>query len=169
MRDVFQSTGPWRWLLMIVRKWYANRIILIDPLTWEDIIIALAQKEIALLTPSPDSYQRSCWDGLVLVIEYVYKRGGKLLLGRFRKQINCATKQIPVLVAVWKQGRIVHINASERAVVWNYIMGKSERVNPRNYGKIILTEHLKICRILLIAFLQAMRVCWVGLYLELSS
>ena len=60
--------------------------------------MALAQQEIVLLTPSPDSYQRSCGDGLVLAIEHVCKRGGKLLLGRFRKQINCVTKQIPVLI-----------------------------------------------------------------------
>ncbi|MEB3202655.1 MAG: Arm DNA-binding domain-containing protein, partial [Synechococcus sp.] len=103
--------------------------------------MALTQKEIALLTASADRYQRGCGDGLILVVEPVHKGGGKSFLGRFRKQINGTTKQIPVRIGVFgsKAGQFTLKQARER---WFEIRewAKREGADPRNYGKTIPTE-----------------------------
>ena len=103
--------------------------------------MALTQKEIALLTASANRYQRGCGDGLILVVEPVHKGGGKSFLGRFRKQINGTTKQIPVRIGVFgsKAGQFTLKQARER---WFEIRewAKREGADPRNYGKTIPAE-----------------------------
>jgi len=97
-------------------KRYIKWIISLGSWVWEVIIMALTQKEMLLLTPPADRYQRGCGDGLILVVEPVHKGGEKSFLGRFRKQVNGATKQIPVWIGVFgsKTGQFALKQARER-------------------------------------------------------
>lgn len=107
--------------------------------------MALTQKEIALLNPTDQRYQRGCGDGLILVVEPKHKGGGKSFLGRFRKQINGQSKQIPVRIGVFgtKVGQYTLKQAREQ---WFAIRdwARREGADPRNYGKAISTDTPKM-------------------------